>query len=102
MPKTINPNKSLAALIHHSVAQHTGKGQDDTVAAVIDGQQPAALSQGEFVIPADVVSLLGDGNTQAGADILQSMVDKVRQMKTGSKKQPPMMQQALGKLLGNE
>lgn len=54
-------------------------GMSDSVPASIDGQQPAALSQGEFVMPADVVSHLGNGSTDAGASQLQGMVDRTRQ-----------------------
>jgi len=62
-------------------------GMADKVPATIDNQQPAALSDGEFVIPADVVSHLGNGNSNAGAKQLYSMMDKVRQERTGTKKQ---------------
>lgn len=66
----------------------TAPGQADTVNAVIDGSQPAALSSGEFVMPADVVSHLGDGNTDAGADQLHQLIHKIRMLKTGSPGQP--------------
>lgn len=71
----------------------TGGGLADKVPAVIDGQAPAALSEGEFVIPADVVAMLGDGSSEAGARILQTMVDKVRKMKAsaGAKQAPALM-----------
>ena len=48
----------------------------DLIPATIDGTQPAALSDGEFVIPADVVSHLGNGNSEAGAEQLYSMMDR--------------------------
>lgn len=64
-------------------------GMSDSVPAMIDGSQPAALSQGEFVMPADVVSGLGNGSTDAGAQHLQNMVGNVRQQRTGSPDQPP-------------
>ncbi len=64
-------------------------GQSDSIPALIDGQQPAALSEGEFVVPADAVSGLGNGSTDAGAQQLQGMVDGVRQMRTGGAVQPP-------------
>jgi hypothetical protein len=59
----------------------------DKVPANIDGQQEARLSHGEFVIPADVVSHLGNGNSDAGAKTLFAMMDRVRKARTGSKKQ---------------
>ena len=62
-------------------------GMADKIKTSIDGNQPAALSHGEFVIPADVVSHLGNGNSEAGADRLYKMMDKIRQARTGTKKQ---------------
>jgi len=59
----------------------------DEKPAMIDGEQPAALSDGEFVIPADVVSHLGNGNSDAGAKVLEDMMDRVRKARTGSTKQ---------------
>ena len=64
-------------------------GMADTIPASIDGQDPAALSGGEFVVPADIVSGLGNGNSDAGAKNLYAMMDKIRQARTGMKKQPP-------------
>tara|TARA_Y100001972_G_C7662855_1_gene334592 strand:+ start:1366 stop:2460 length:1095 start_codon:yes stop_codon:yes gene_type:complete len=64
-------------------------GMADEVPAMIDNEQPAALSDGEFVIPADVVSHLGNGNSDAGAKELETMMDKVRMARTGTKKQAP-------------
>ena len=62
-------------------------GMTDAVPAQIDGRQPAALSDGEFVIPADVVSHLGNGNSEAGAQQLYSMMDRARQARTGTTEQ---------------
>jgi hypothetical protein len=62
-------------------------GMADKVPSSIDGEQPAALSHGEFVIPADVVSHLGNGNSDAGAQKLYQMMDRIRQARTGTKKQ---------------
>jgi len=62
-------------------------GMADKLRTSIDGKQPAALSHGEFVIPADVVSHLGNGNSDAGAKKLYSMMDKIREARTGTKKQ---------------
>jgi hypothetical protein len=59
----------------------------DKVPARIDGRQEARLSDGEFVVPADVVSHLGNGNSNAGAQQLYAMMDKVRQDRTGRKAQ---------------
>jgi len=62
-------------------------GMADEVPAEIEGTQPAALSDGEFVIPADVVSHLGNGNSDAGAKVLERMMARVRKARTGSEKQ---------------
>jgi hypothetical protein len=62
-------------------------GMADQINTSIDNHQPAKLSHGEFVIPADVVSHLGNGNSSAGAKVLYSMMDRVRQARTGNKKQ---------------
>jgi len=64
-----------------------GDGMSDNVPAQIDGGQEARLSDGEFVIPADVVSGLGNGSTKAGSDHLYKLLDRVRQDRTGTKKQ---------------
>jgi len=62
-------------------------GMADKVRANIDGVQEARLSDGEFVIPADVVSHLGNGNSDAGAKVLKDMMARVRKARTGSTKQ---------------
>ena len=64
-----------------------GDGMSDNIPATIGGKQPARLADGEFVVPADVVSHLGNGSTDAGAKQLYSMMDKVRKARTGTKKQ---------------
>ena len=64
-----------------------GDGMSDNIPATISGKQPARLADGEFVVPADVVSHLGNGSTDAGAKVLHTMMDKVRQARTGNSKQ---------------
>jgi hypothetical protein len=64
-----------------------GDGMSDSIPATIEGKQPARLADGEFVIPADVVSHLGNGSTKAGSKRLYAMLDKVRHARTGNKKQ---------------
>jgi hypothetical protein len=59
----------------------------DSIKATIDGHQEARLADGEFVIPADVVSHLGNGSSKAGAKQLYSMMDRVRKARTGNPKQ---------------
>jgi hypothetical protein len=62
-------------------------GMADKVPARIEGTQEARLSDGEFVIPADVVSHLGNGNSDAGAKVLYSMMDRIRKARTGTERQ---------------
>jgi hypothetical protein len=62
-------------------------GMADEIETSIDGEQPALLSHGEFVIPADVVSHLGNGNSEAGAEKLYGMMDRIREARTGTKEQ---------------
>lgn len=64
-----------------------GDGMSDSIPATIEGRQPARLADGEFVIPADVVSHLGNGSTKAGSDRLYGMLDRVRKARTGTVKQ---------------
>ena len=64
-----------------------GDGMSDSIKATINDKQEARLADGEFVIPADVVSHLGNGSSKAGAKRLYSMMDKVRLARTGNKKQ---------------
>jgi hypothetical protein len=64
-----------------------GDGMSDNIPATIAGKQPARLADGEFVIPADVVSHLGNGSTEAGAKKLHRMMTQVRKARTGNPKQ---------------
>ena len=64
-----------------------GDGMSDDIPATIADKQPARLADGEFVVPADVVSHLGNGSTEAGAKHLHGMMDKVRKARTGRKAQ---------------
>jgi hypothetical protein len=66
-----------------------GDGMSDSIPAQIGRKQPARLADGEFVVPADVVSHLGNGSTDAGAKHLYKMMDKIRRARTGKKKQAP-------------
>jgi hypothetical protein len=64
-----------------------GDGMSDSIKANIEGTQEARLADGEFVIPADVVSHLGNGSSKAGAKQLYSMMDRIRKARTGNEKQ---------------
>lgn len=64
-----------------------GDGVSDSIPATINGGQPAALADGEFVVPARIVSELGNGSTEAGARQLYAMLDRIqnRRAKTTGK-----------------
>lgn len=62
-------------------------GMEDKINATIDNKRPAKLSGGEFVIPADVVSHLGNGNSEAGAKQLYDLMERVRKARTGNSAQ---------------
>jgi hypothetical protein len=77
----------IARLAKGQYLNGSSDGMADKVPARIDGQQEARLSDGEFVIPADVVSHLGNGNSDAGAKLLKEMMSRVRKARTGNNKQ---------------
>jgi hypothetical protein len=64
-----------------------GDGMSDNIPASIAGRQPARLANEEFVVPADVVSHLGNGSSEAGAKVLYQMMERVRKARTGNPKQ---------------
>ena len=72
---------------HPRYLQGGGDGMSDSIPAHIDGKQPAALATSEFVVPADVVSHLGNGSSEAGAKHLYSMMDRIRKARTGNTRQ---------------
>jgi hypothetical protein len=91
-----DPNQGVTTMADGGIAmlarggrylQGATDGMADEIPSSIDGKQPAALSHGEFVIPADVVSHLGNGNSDAGAKKLYDMMARVRKARTGNQKQ---------------
>ena len=82
-----NPNGNYAGFAKGGYLDGAGDGMSDSIPASIEGKQPAALADGEFVIPADVVSHLGNGSTKAGAKRLYHMLDQIRKARTGHTKQ---------------
>ena len=72
-----------------------GDGMDDKVPATLEGQQDVMLSDGEFVVPADVVSGIGNGSSDAGAKELEEMMTRVRQLRTGKTEQPEQVPQEM-------
>jgi hypothetical protein len=71
-----------------------GDGMSDSIPAKIGKSQPARLADSEFVVPADVVSHLGNGSSDAGAKKLYAMMNNVRKARTGKKKQAPQINAA--------
>lgn len=80
-------NYAVGGMAKGRYLQGETDGMADEIPAKIGRDQPAALSHGEFVIPADVVSHMGNGNSDAGAKKLYQMMDKIRMARTGTKKQ---------------
>lgn len=62
-----------------------GDGVSDSIPAVIGKKQPARLADGEFVIPARIVSELGNGSTEAGARKLYAMMDRIKKARSKAK-----------------
>jgi hypothetical protein len=62
-----------------------GDGVSDSIPATIGGKQPARLATGEFVVPARIVSELGNGSTEAGAQKLYAMMDRVQKARRKTK-----------------
>jgi hypothetical protein len=86
----LNRNTGLRLLAEGGYLETGGKvgdGMSDEIMGTIDNTQPVRLSDGEFVIPADVVSHLGNGSSDAGAEQLYSMMDRIRKARTGNERQ---------------
>ena len=83
LKKELMPNMQTEGLI-----QGEGGGMDDMVNGELGDQEKVALSPGEFIVPADAVSDLGDGNNEQGANYLQQLVNNIRQQKHGTTEQP--------------
>ena len=82
--KQMMPNAQTEGMI-----QGQGGGMDDQVPGMIGDQQPVAVSPGEYIVPADVVSGIGDGSSDAGAAELDRMSGDVRMARGGTTTQPP-------------
>lgn len=70
------------------MVEGAGDGMDDMVPAKLEGEQDVLLSDGEFIVPADVVSGIGNGSSEAGSQRLYDMMDRVRELRTGMTEQP--------------
>jgi hypothetical protein len=78
-----NPEATTEGMI-----EGRGTGMSDEIPGVVAGQEKIAVSPGEFIVPADVVSGIGDGSSDSGSDRLYEMMDRVRQARTGTTEQP--------------
>lgn len=78
-----------------------GGGLDDAIQVGLDGGGVAQLSDSEFVIPADVVSAIGDGSTKNGSEKLYELMKQIREKKYGRNKQPPSLNTGLQQLLNS-
>lgn len=85
-PNTYAPG-GITRIQKEGQVRGNGDGMEDRVYGNIEGRQKVALSRDEFIVPADVVSGLGNGSSNAGADKLYKMMDRVRKARTGMKKQ---------------
>jgi len=68
-----------------------GDGMDDMVPANLEGQEDILLSQDEYILPADFVSHIGNGSSEAGAKKIDRAVDNVRMQRTGTAEQAPQI-----------
>jgi hypothetical protein len=75
-------------MAHGGMLKGPGGGMDDLMTARVRGGQPIAVSGDEYVVPADVVSALGDGSSDAGGRKLDAMALRIRMAKTGRGQQP--------------
>ena len=78
-----NPEATTEGMI-----EGEGTGMSDEIPGVVAGQEKIAVSPGEFIVPADVVSGIGDGSSDSGSNRLYEMMDRVRQARTGTTEQP--------------
>ena len=77
------------AAISEGMVSGAGDGMSDNVYGTIDNMQKVALSEGEFIVPADVVSGIGNGSSESGAERLYDMMDRIRKARTGTMQQAP-------------
>ena len=90
------PQEGIAMMSMGGMAPQTegmlrgpGSGMDDMIPGMIGSSQPVAVSPGEYIVAADVVSGLGEGSSEAGAEELDRMMDRVRMARNGTTQQAP-------------
>lgn len=77
-----------------------GGGVDDAIPAVVDGQMPAAISSGEYVVPAAAVAALGDGSSEQGSRKMKALIEMIMKEKYG-RTELPRMRKGLSALLNS-
>ena len=85
--EAMSRDTGLRLLARGGYLQGPGDGMSDDIPATINGDEPAALADGEFVIPADVVSHIGNGSSEAGSKQLYAMMNRIRKARTGRESQ---------------
>jgi hypothetical protein len=79
-------------MAHGGLLGGGGGGMSDVIPGDIGGCGPGVgLSPGEWIVPADVVSMLGDGDTESGSELLYDMIARIRETKTGTPEQAPAL-----------
>ena len=84
--KVLNPDGQAQT---QGMIEGFGGGMDDFVQGIAGSQDRIAASPGEYIVPADVVSQLGDGNSEEGSRKLDGMLERTRMAKTGTREQAP-------------
>lgn len=79
--------KLLAAKIGAEPIRGDGDGMSDSIATTIDGREPAKVAHEEAYISPERVAELGGGDAKKGAQKLRSMMERIRQARTGTKEQ---------------
>tara|TARA_B100000579_G_scaffold352930_1_gene307510 strand:+ start:10648 stop:13665 length:3018 start_codon:yes stop_codon:yes gene_type:complete len=82
-------DEGIAAVQTEGLITGEGDGMSDSIDAHISGKQKAGLSNGEFVVPVDVLAHLGNGNSSVGTQKMYAMMDRSRQERQGNTEQAP-------------
>ena len=90
---------NIETTFFEGLVQGVGGGMDDVVPAIIEGQEPVLLSRDEYVIPADVVSHVGDGSSR-GAELFDEMINNIRRQKTDTTEQPQELNETPDDIMG--
>ena len=83
--------QNVKRMDYGNMVKGQGTGASDSIPGTIEGNEDVRLSDGEYIIPADVVSAMGDGSSDAGARQLDTLVKRIRTVKTGRADRPPAL-----------